>query len=63
MDHKTEGFEARYDSTCSICKEPIEVGDEIESRGGTRYAHVICPRTAEVTCSICGDKWVECDCP
>lgn len=59
-------FEAKYDSTCSRCSDPIEPGQEIETYSlgrYERYAHVVCPRTAEVTCSICGQKWVECPCP
>jgi hypothetical protein len=61
-----DGFEAKYEGSCSRCKEPIEPGDEIEtSRGGRypQYAHVLCSGTADITCSICGKKWVTCDCP
>lgn len=64
-----EGFVAVYRSICARCGDPIERGQRIQaySDGRTRYEHVACPRsaasTAEVICSICGEKWVECDCP
>jgi hypothetical protein len=60
------GFEAKYDGTCTRCGDPIEPGQEIQTYSGgryERYEHVVCPRTADVICSICGKKWVECDCP
>jgi hypothetical protein len=43
-----------------------EAGEEIETYSVgriTRYSHVLCPKTADVTCSICEGRWVECDCP
>jgi len=64
------GFVAKYDGTCARCDDPIEPGQEIQTYSAgryERYEHVVCPRsaalTAEVICSICGEKWVECDCP
>ena len=64
------GFVAKYDGTCARCGDPIEPGQEIQTYSAgryERYEHVVCPRsaalTAEVICSICGEKWVECDCP
>jgi len=60
-------FVAKYDSgTCPKCGAPIKAGEEIETYSVgqiTRYSHVLCPKTADVTCSICGGRWVECDCP
>lgn len=59
-------FVAKYDSTCPLCSDPIEAGQEIQTHSVgryERYEHVVCPRTADLTCSICGQKWVECGCP
>jgi hypothetical protein len=56
------GIEAEFQGRCRNCDDPIEPGQEIEPAGGW-WRHVVCPRTAEITCSICGDKWVDCDCP
>ncbi|GGQ33636.1 hypothetical protein GCM10010266_66070 [Streptomyces griseomycini] len=59
-------FTAEYESICARCSDPIEVGQEIQTHSVGRYEkyeHVICPRTANVVCSICGQKWVECGCP
>lgn len=60
------GFEAKYDGNCKRCDDPIEPGQEVEPYGlGPHgwYQHVVCPGMADITCSICGDKWVDCDCP
>lgn len=59
-------FVAKYDSTCPLCSDPIKAGQEIQTHSVgryERYEHVACPRTADVTCSICEQKWVECGCP
>jgi hypothetical protein len=64
------GLVAKHDGTCARCGDPIEPGQEIQTYSAgryNRYEHVVCPSTAaleaEVVCSICGEKWVECDCP
>jgi hypothetical protein len=63
------GFVAKFDGTCARCGDPIEPGQVIQTHSAGRYAryeHVVCPRsalTADLICSICGEKWVECDCP
>lgn len=61
------GLVAKYDGTCARCGDPIEPGQAIQTHSAGRYEHIDCPKsaalTAEVICSICGEKWVECDCP
>lgn len=66
MRHPPTGFEASFEGTCKRCGEPIEVGQQTQMYGlGPTgwYEHTICPRMNEIVCSICGDMWVECDCP